>query len=111
MAGARSGRLVHRVTVERLLGLTVCFSALGGVGVRSPASVPRLRRAATLPSLVMLTFLVLLSPQLSNTAFLQIQGIVFVLAATALVLGVAVANRPDGLAERFLSWAPFRLSA
>ena len=65
-------------------------------------------RMVTLPALGVIAFLVLLSPQLSTVAFLQTQGIVFVVAATILVLATAVAAQPDGLAERLLSWPPFR---
>ena len=84
------------------------------LGAAAALSFPLLRRRAdglrhvALPALVACGFLVLLSAPLSNTAYLQLQGAIFVLAAAALVLGVAVAARPDGLAERFLSWAPFR---
>ncbi len=65
-------------------------------------------RSVTLPALGVVVLLILLSARLSNVAFLQTQGILFVIAATALVLATAVAARPGGLAERFLSWAPFR---
>jgi peptidoglycan/LPS O-acetylase OafA/YrhL len=65
-------------------------------------------RTVTLPALGVVAFLVLLSPQLSTVAFLQTQGIAFVVAATILVLATAVAAQADGLAERLLSWSPFR---
>lgn len=59
-----------------------------------------------LPALGTMAFLVLIAPQLSDVAFRQTQGIVFVLAAD--VLSIVVAARPAGLGERFLSWSPFR---
>jgi peptidoglycan/LPS O-acetylase OafA/YrhL len=93
-------------TMTRADGLLLgCAAALAFPLFRRVSGVAR---AATLPALVLFAFLVLLSAPLSNVAFLQTQGIVFVLAATVLVLAIAVSARPDGLAERFLSWTPFR---
>ena len=61
-----------------------------------------------LPALVAMIVTVLASSELSDVAFLQAQGIVFVLVVTALVVSVATAANPTGLGERFLAWAPFR---
>lgn len=64
----------------------------------------RLARHVTFLCLLTLCVTVLISPQLSSEApYLQSQGIVFVLTTAALVLAIAVARHPDGLAERLLS--------
>lgn len=65
-------------------------------------------RVVVLPALLAMTGTVLLSSELSDVAFLQTQGIVFVIATTALVVSIAAASNPTGLGERFLSWPPFR---
>lgn len=65
-------------------------------------------RLATLPCLGLLAALVLLSPELSDFAYLQTQGVVFTITAATMVLAIAVASNATGLAERFLAWGPFQ---
>lgn len=65
-------------------------------------------RPIVLPALGAMTLLLLLSAELSDIAFLQTQGILFVVATATLVVSIAAAANPAGLGERFLAWPPFR---
>lgn len=65
-------------------------------------------RVIVLPALVAMTVTILLSAELADVAFLQSQGIVFVVVTTTLIVAIAAAANPSGPGERFLSWPPFR---
>lgn len=94
-------------TTTRVDGLLL--GALAALALPHVRRWKQLARAVTFPCLIALGLLVLYSPELDQYAFLETQGVVFALAATVLVLGIAVADSPDGLAERLLALPPLVL--
>ncbi|WP_116996073.1 acyltransferase family protein [Desertimonas flava] len=69
----------------------------------------RAARLVTAPALVTLVALVLYSADLDELAYLEGQGIAFVIVAAVLVLAIAVAADEGGIAERVLATRPLRL--
>lgn len=94
-------------TTTRVDGLVL--GALAALALPFVAHWRRVAAAVTFPCLIVLGLLVLYSPELGAYAFLEMQGIVFALAATILLLGIVVADEPNGLAERLLALPPLVL--
>ena len=103
----QGGWIAELRTATRVDGLLL--GALGALALPWLRHARRIANAVTFPCLVMLGALVLYSTELSPFAFLQTQGILFSLGSAVLVVGIVVAENPDGLAERLLSLGPIVL--